>query len=330
RKTFFANFEFDFTERMTGYAQANYSRTESENRQAYLASSHCVRFNSPGINGTNGSAGDIWWNGTSTGNGYRTVDGNLLYGQGPGGSIATPKSPNLQSPGQANVLSEAVRVWLGVPSGNSSGVQGNGFMAGPGGVGFQPFAPPPQTAPNVYDVNHLGIQYVVSGTSIVVPSNGQSVGARAPSTNPTTTTVNIANYSRGFVWPFWIPYDQAPTGPQFDFNGNAEGTWVLVRLGPEGEFLPQNLTSVQRGNLYTPLVQTNLWWALERFELLRPFDGGTSTVLPELGTDAYAFLNELSPEALTAVQNAGSGANTGSLTTWGNATTAGSGSGLNT
>src|SRR5690606_37316782 len=45
RKTFFANFEFDFTERMTGYVQANYSHTESENRQAYLASSHCVRFN---------------------------------------------------------------------------------------------------------------------------------------------------------------------------------------------------------------------------------------------------------------------------------------------
>jgi len=330
RKTFFANFEFDFSESMTGYVQANYSLTESENRQAYLASSHCVRFNSPGINGTNGSAGDIWWNGTSTANGYRTVQGNLLYGQGPGGSIATAKSPNLQSPGQANVLSESVRVWLGVPSGNSSGVQGNGFMAGPGGVGYQPFPPPPQTPAGSYDVNHLGIQYVVSGTQIVVPRNGEAVGSRPASTNPITATISIANYSRGFVWPFWIPYDQAPNGPQFDFNGNAKATWVLVRLGPEGNFLPQNLTSVQAGNLYTPLVQTNMWWALERFELLKPFEGGTATVLPELGPDAYAFLNELSPEALTAVQNAGSGANTGSLTTWGNATTAGSGSGLNT
>ncbi len=329
RKTFFANFEFDLSERMTGYVQANYSLSEAENRQAYLTSSNCVRFHSPGVNGTNGAVGDIWYNGTSTGNGYRTVEGNLLYGQGPGGSIPVAKSPNLQSPGQANILSEPVRVWLGLPSGQSSGVQGNGFMPGPGGVGFQPFAPPPPTiAPN-YAVNAYGIQYVVQGTTIVVPGNGLSVTGYPPSTNPQPTTISNINYTRGVVWPYWVPYEMAPNGVQFDFNGNAVGKWTLVRLGTD-PFIPGNLTSVQASNLYTPLVSSGLWWALESLELTKPFEGGTATILPELGPDAYAFLNQLTPEALTAVQNAGSGVNTGSLTTWGNATTAGSGSGLNT
>jgi outer membrane receptor protein involved in Fe transport len=328
RRTFFANFEFDFSETMTGYVQANYSHSQAENRQAYLTSTNCVRFDSPGINGTNGAVGDIWYNGTSTANGYRTVEGNLLYGQGIGGSIATPKSPNLQSPGQANILSEAVRVWLGLPSGQSSGVQGNGYMPGPGGAGFQPFQPPPPTVAPNYAVNAFGIQYVVSGTQIIVPGNGQSVPGYPPSTNPQATTISNINYTRGVVWPFWIPYEMAPNGVQFDFNGNAVGKWTLVRLGGE-PFIPSNLTSVQASNLYTPLVSTGMWWALESLTLTKPFEGGTATILPQPGPDAYAFLNELSPEALTAVQNAGSGTLTGSLTTWGNATTAGSGSGLN-
>jgi outer membrane receptor protein involved in Fe transport len=329
RKTLFTNFEYDVTNRMTAYVQANYSRTESMNKQTYLTSSNCVRFNSPGVNGTNGAVGDVWWNGTSTANGYRVVETGQVYGQGPGGSIAIAKSPNLQSPGQANILSEAVRIWLGVPSGQSSGVQGNGFMPGPNGVGFQPFPVPPATPAGTYSVNANGIQYVVSGSSIVVPGRGLSVPGYPASTNPQTNTISGINYTRGVVWPFWIPQEMAPNGPQFAFNGNAVGKWTLVQLG-SNPLLP-NFSATVAGNLYTPLVApTGRWWALESLTLLKPFEGGTATILPGLGRNAYAYLNQLSPEALTAIQNAGSGVNTGSLTTWGNATTAGSGSGLDT
>jgi outer membrane receptor protein involved in Fe transport len=329
RKTLFTNFEYDITERTTAYVQANYSRTESMNRQAYLTSSSCVRFDSPGVNGTNGAAGDIWWNGTSTANGYRVVDTGQLYGQGPGGSIAIAKSPNLQSPGQANILSEAVRIWLGVPSGQSSGVQGNTYMPGPNGVGFQSFpVPAPTTAPN-YSVNANGIQYVVSGSSITVPGRGLSVPGYPASTNPQTNSITNINYTRGVVWPFWIPFEMAPNGPQFAFNDNAVAKWTLVQLG-SNPLLP-NFSATVAGNLYTPLVApTGRWWALENLTLLKPFEGGTATILPGLGRNAYAYLNQLSPEALTAVQNAGSGVNTGNLNAWGNATTAGSGSGLDT
>jgi outer membrane receptor protein involved in Fe transport len=329
RKTLFSNFEYDVSDRTTLYFQGNYSKTEATNRNRYTATTNCVRFNSPGINGTNGAVGDIWYNGTSTLNGYRVVATGQLYGQGAGGSIPIAKSPNLQSPGQANILSEAVRLWLGVPSGQSSGVQGNGYMPGPNGAGFQSFPlPAPTVAPN-YAVNANGIQYVVSGSSITVPGNGLSVPGYPPSTNPQANTITNINYTRGVVWPFWIPYEMAPNGPQFSFNGNAVAKWTLVQLG-NNPLLP-NFSATIAGNLYTPLVApSGRWWALESLTLLKPFDGGTSTILPEVGRNSYAYLNQLSPEALTAVQNAGSGVNTGSLTTWGNATTAGSGSGLDT
>jgi outer membrane receptor protein involved in Fe transport len=325
RGTFFTNFEYDLNSNATVYFQGNYSKTEAENRNRYTSTLNCVRFDSPGLNGTNGAAGDIWWNGTSTLNGYRVVATNQLYGQGAGGSIAAPKSPNLQSPGQANILSEAVRLWLGVPSGQSSGVQGNGFMPGPGGVGYQAF-PVPQatTAPN-YAVNANGIQYIVQGSSITVPGNGVATSGYPASTNPQTASITL-NYTRGVVWPFWIPYEMAPNGPQFDFNGNAVGKWTLVQLG-NNPLLP-NFSATVAGNLYTPLVApSGRWWALESLTLLKPFEGGTSTILPALGRNSNAFLTQLSPEALTAVQNAGSGAVTGNQA-WGNATTAGAGAGL--
>jgi outer membrane receptor protein involved in Fe transport len=326
RGTFFANFEYDINDKATAYFQGNYSRTEAENRNRYTSTLSCVRFDSPGVNGTNGAVGDVWWNGTSTANGYRVVATGQLYGQGPGGSIAIAKSPNLQSPGQVNILSEAVRLWLGVPSAQSSGVQGNGYMPGAGGVGFQSFPVPNATVAPNYAVNGNGIQYAVSGSSVTVPGNGLSVPGYPPSTNPQAASITL-NYTRGVVWPFWIPFEMAPNGPVFDFNGNAVGKWTLVQLG-SNPLLP-NFSATIAGNLYTPLVApSGRWWALESLTLLKPFEGGTATVLPALGRNANAFLNQLSPAALTAIQNAGSGVNTGSLTTWGNNTTAGAGAGL--
>ena len=50
RKSLFLNFEYDFTERTTGYVQASYARTDSENRNAYTTGNYCVRFDSAGVN----------------------------------------------------------------------------------------------------------------------------------------------------------------------------------------------------------------------------------------------------------------------------------------
>jgi outer membrane receptor protein involved in Fe transport len=313
RKTLFMNFEYNVTETTSAYFQGNYAKTEAENRNRYTTSTNCVRFQTPGVNGTNGAAGDIWYNGVSAANGFRTIDG-LLYGQGGQGTANVPaKSPNLQSPGQANILSEAVRIWLGVPSGNSSFVQGNNFRPGPGGVGFQSLSPPPS---GTNQVNSLGIRYDVAGSTFTVPVQ-----------TGVTTAITTQNVSRGSAWPFWIPVELSPTAPQFDFNGNAQGTWVRVRLAQP--YTPVNVGTLA-ANLYTPIYSSGEFWVLDHLTLLKPFEGGTATILPGLGRNSYAYLNQLSPEALTALQSAGSGAVTGNLTTWGNATTAGAGAGLDT
>lgn len=303
RATFFTNFEFNLTENSTVYFQGNYSRTTAENRNRFTTSTNCVRFQTQGVNGTNGAAGDIWYNGVSSANGFRTLDGNL-YGQGAG---LPAKSPNLQSPGQPNVLSEAVRLWLGVPNGNSSFVQGNGWAPGPGGVGFQALSLP---AAGTF-TNANGTQYTVSGSSIGVP-------AQQGQTSPITL-----NYSRASAWPFWIPVELSPNPPQFAFNGNAQGTWVRVRL-PQ-PYLPNIALAA---NLFTPVYPSGEYWILDHLTLLKPFEGGTSTIVPSLGRNSYAYLNQLEPEALTALQLAGSGQVTGNLNAWGNATTAGAGAGL--
>src|SRR5690606_15163037 len=49
RRTLFTNFEFNFTERTTGYIQANYAKTEGENRNTYTTSTNCVKFGTQGV-----------------------------------------------------------------------------------------------------------------------------------------------------------------------------------------------------------------------------------------------------------------------------------------
>ncbi len=49
RRTLFTNFEFNFTERTTGYLQANYANTNGENRNTYTTSTNCVRFGTRGV-----------------------------------------------------------------------------------------------------------------------------------------------------------------------------------------------------------------------------------------------------------------------------------------
>jgi outer membrane receptor protein involved in Fe transport len=69
RKSLFSNFEFNFTERTTGYLQTSYAKTEAFNKNRYTANTACVRFNTPGaaaIPGGTAKAGDTIYFGSGT------------------------------------------------------------------------------------------------------------------------------------------------------------------------------------------------------------------------------------------------------------------------
>ncbi|HWL63561.1 MAG TPA: TonB-dependent receptor [Steroidobacteraceae bacterium] len=99
---------------------------------------------------------------------------------------------------------------------------------------------------------------------------------------------------RGVSFPFYMPVELSPSPPQFDFNNNAIGEWVKVRLN---DWQPSNPN-------YTAEFPTAEFWVLDKITLTVGFDQGTATVLPELGPNAYAFLNNLSEDALYQVANA--------------------------
>jgi outer membrane receptor protein involved in Fe transport len=116
--------------------------------------------------------------------------------------------------------------------------------------------------------------------------------------------------------PWWYPVATTPTTPVFAFNGLATGTWQRIR---------QNSTGLE-------------YWVLQTITLNSDFsDPGTPANLPQLGRNAYAYLNTLSPEALLQVQRGFGSAGgtygvltnptTGALLT-GFAATAGGGTGL--
>lgn len=109
---------------------------------------------------------------------------------------------------------------------------------------------------------------------------------------------------RGISWPWWIPVDMSPNPPSADFDGwardpvtgrvKATGTWKRV------SFTPAN--AVPGAAFYNP-YHTNDYWLLESITLNEAFDG-SPLVLPQIGRNSYAFLNNLSPEALLQVQSA--------------------------
>jgi outer membrane receptor protein involved in Fe transport len=49
RKTFFTNFEYDFTTATTGYVQGRYATTHGDNKNRYTTGTACVRFDNRGI-----------------------------------------------------------------------------------------------------------------------------------------------------------------------------------------------------------------------------------------------------------------------------------------
>jgi len=109
---------------------------------------------------------------------------------------------------------------------------------------------------------------------------------------------------RGISWPWWIPVDMSPNPPAPDFDGwardpetgrvKATGKWVRVSFTAAG-YAPG-------GAFYNP-YHTNDFWLLESITLNEAFDG-SPLVLPQLGRNSYAFLNNLSDDALLQVQSA--------------------------
>jgi hypothetical protein len=52
RRVLFSNFEYDFTDTMTGYFQARYANTQASNRNLQTTGNYCARFDSPGQEST--------------------------------------------------------------------------------------------------------------------------------------------------------------------------------------------------------------------------------------------------------------------------------------
>jgi outer membrane receptor protein involved in Fe transport len=238
RKTFLANFEFDFTDRLTGYLQGNYAQTEGVNKNVPTTGTYCARFNAAGTSGTNAPAGTVWNFSTTTAG----LVNNLPY-------IGLTRSSQLTM--APTSIPEAVRMFLNMPSGANNVQLGNGF-------------------------------------------------------NGTNTVIEAAR--RGVAFPFWIPVALSPNPPTFNFGGNAVGRWVRYKFQVYNA--PQTAT-----NNYTAEFP-NDYWLLETVTLTKPFESGTDVVLPQDGRNAYAFLNNLAPDALVKVQQA-----------FNNSITAGSGAG---
>jgi outer membrane receptor protein involved in Fe transport len=227
RKTLFTNFEFNFTERTTGYLQTSYAKTEAYNKNRYTTSQACVRFNTPGgaaIAGGSAKAGDRILFGSSD---TRALD-RFILPVAPFDQLAMPG--NVRNP-----------LW------DSAGFRA--FLSVGG-----------QTVPNP----------IVGGPQTFRPVTSPSIPN--PYTNPYMLPGNTTNIPTTQVVFNWGP-NVVP--------GSAKYMWVK-----------------------SPTVNS-FYWLLTEITLAVDFDDpGTPASLPTLGRNAYAFLNQLNPEALNAVQAA--------------------------
>jgi outer membrane receptor protein involved in Fe transport len=139
--------------------------------------------------------------------------------------------------------------------------------------------------------------YDSNGTAVFTPNPDGSATGGGPYTFTPRSTDFIGNANfRAFVQaptigfpnhPYWYAETDPSVGatptnpPTFSFGGHATGVWHKVQRTAAG-----------------PLM-----WLLYSITLTEPFDDpGVPAVLPTNGHNAYAFLNQLGPEALTAVQ----------------------------
>jgi outer membrane receptor protein involved in Fe transport len=270
RRTLFTNFEFDFTDTLTGYVQGNYARTDAFNRNRYTTGNYCARFNT-GQGGTRGS--------------NQPAQAVVTYG------AAVANSLSLFSGG---AYSPAART---------------GVWAGADAAAFLQFLG--LDAASVQNLSGLSFPNTLSlsAANYISYTNG--------GLNP-FLSVNGGNQTPGIAWPFWVPVQLSPNPPSFNFNGNAVGNWVRVRYNNydnTGRTVPTPSGMIGTGNWASGFA--NDFWVLDTITLTNAFDIGSTTVLPQLGRNAYAFLNNLSPEALYQVQNG-----------FGNSATAGGGPGV--
>ncbi|MFO7324176.1 MAG: TonB-dependent receptor [Pseudomonadota bacterium] len=262
RKVFFTNFEYNFTERTTGYLQARYARTDSDNRNLQTTGTYCARFDTQGQASSFAPVGSLLYYtqvfaGSSPFSSLQTIDG-MPYP--PDNAVRSSQFSN-------NLPQLAAFLRLPAQAANAGFSSGNGL--GPGGVPYTPAW-----------------------------------------SNYTTPGGQIINAGRGISWPYWMPVSVSPNPPSDDFDGwardpdtgeqIARGKWVRVRF-TDAAYAAPSAANPNGGTFWTPW-HPNDFWLLESVELLRSFDG-TPLVLPQLGRNAYAFLYNLSPEALHAVQS---------------------------
>jgi outer membrane receptor protein involved in Fe transport len=258
-KKFFSNFEFNFTERTTGYLQTSYTKTEAFNKNRYTINNACVRFDTrgvPAISGGEAKAGDIIYFGTGT----ITTDAFVMP-LPPYNQPATPGMVRNPLWSNANFLA-----FLS---------QGGSTLPSVLNQGFTRRSPPYiQTAAlSVVDNNPL----------VPIPVIGTASNPAVPMSNNTSPT-NPTGISNP------IPTVGGPTAnsttPAFTFGPNVvpgSAKYIMVK---------------------SPNSQSR-YWVLTEITLAANFeDPGTPAVLPATGRNAYAFLNQLSPEALTQVQSA--------------------------
>jgi hypothetical protein len=295
RKTLFGNFEFNLTERTTAYLQTNYAKTEGRNRLAPQNGNYCVRWDTQGAAGNNALAGTVIYF-TSIQANLGTVNGELY----PDGTVVGLRD------GRLNPINAALAALLGLDQMNSSNPSGANPTAAT--------APLPGSGSNPGPVvgTRLGGSY----------SNGNGVG---PNNTPfyatqlvQVGTTNISN-SRGVAFPFWMPVALSPAPPNFDFNGNGIGKWVRFRFN-DADY---NTGTGPNGTAYTNPHYPNDYWLLESITLINGFDTGTATTIPVVSnvgrSNAYAFLNTLTPSAQALLQKE-----------FGKSNTAGGGAGVDT
>jgi outer membrane receptor protein involved in Fe transport len=176
RKSLFLNFEFNFTERTTGYVQANYARTDSLNKNAYTTGNYCVRFQNAGIAAQLGGTAQ-----QGVPLVYATGAPNTLWDyQG----ATNPATPIAVDPRNTLWTNANFRQWLGFTANNvPQGTFGTAGSAGPpywvsaAQMPTYGTSPGSSQAPNITFVNATAVWRHVRFNTSSAPPNATSTAS---------------------------------------------------------------------------------------------------------------------------------------------------------
>src|SRR5690606_39185583 len=126
RKVFFTNFEYDFSERTSGYIQARYANTEALNKNQQTTGTYCARFDTQGQATSFAPTGGVLYFTQPFANGLFTAEG----AQYPPSEMVRSSQFTSNLPQLAN--------FLNLPAGAASASYPNGNGLGPGGVPYVP------------------------------------------------------------------------------------------------------------------------------------------------------------------------------------------------